>query len=191
MLRAQLEAGMRFGRLVVTEEGPPRAFATARLRTAICRCDCGATTTVLLSHLRSGRTKSCGCGHAPEKHGASKRGPLRPLYAIWCAMIQRCTNPNNRHWKNYGGRGITVCAEWRASFPAFSTHVGARPAPRLTLDRIDNDRGYEPGNVRWATRTQQNLNSRRAKSRRQDHDSGCVCAPCKAAIQAAAKESGF
>lgn len=82
-----------------------------------------------------------------------------PLYAIWCAIIQRCTNPNDPAYPNYGGRGITICDQWRHDFVAFRDHVGD-PPPDLTLDRIDNDRGYEPGNVRWATRAEQNRNRR-------------------------------
>lgn len=74
-------------------------------------------------------------------------------------MIQRCTNPNNPAWRLYGGRGITVCARWR-DFPAFLADMGERPNG-LTLDRIDNDRGYEPGNCRWATWSEQRSNQRR------------------------------
>lgn len=75
-------------------------------------------------------------------------------------MIQRCTNPKNDRFASYGGRGITVCERWRRSFDAFATDVGARPSRQHTIDRIDNTKGYEPGNVRWATAIQQQRNMR-------------------------------
>jgi len=81
-------------------------------------------------------------------------------------MIQRCTNPKNRWYKNYGGRGITVCKEWRYSFSQFLEDVGLRPSPELSLDRIHNDRNYELGNVRWATSLEQNNNQRRSGIRK-------------------------
>ncbi len=84
-------------------------------------------------------------------------------YRAWYQMIYRCTNPKFPQWKDYGGRGISVCAEWRNSFTAFFEHVGPRPSPQHSFDRIDNDGNYEPGNVRWATRSQQNSNQRRTK----------------------------
>jgi hypothetical protein len=76
-------------------------------------------------------------------------------------MIRRCENPNDQAYPRYGGRGITVCPEWRADFAAFLRDVGRRPNPELSIDRIDNDRGYEPGNVRWATAKQQANNRRK------------------------------
>jgi hypothetical protein len=79
-------------------------------------------------------------------------------------MIQRCTNPNEAGYKNYGGRGIRVCDAWLSSFEAFYAHVGPKLSPKLSLDRIDNDGNYEPGNVRWATRSEQRMNRRRMKA---------------------------
>lgn len=78
---------------------------------------------------------------------------------IWKAMIQRCTNPNDRRWKDYGGRGITVCQRWRESFEAFYADMGPRP-DGLSIDRVNNDRGYSPQNCQWATREQQARNKR-------------------------------
>jgi len=90
-----------------------------------------------------------------ERHGLRSH----PLYATWCNMRARCDNPNHPQFKDYGGRGISYDPAW-AYFPAFLSGVGEKPFPEATLDRVDNDRGYYPGNVRWADRTTQRINSR-------------------------------
>lgn len=94
-----------------------------------------------------------------RSHGLSNGNSAE--YRAWQAMKTRCTNPNFKGWADYGGRGITVCPEWTESFEAFFAHVGERPGPGYSLDRIDNDRGYEPGNVRWSTKVEQMLNRRK------------------------------
>ena len=94
-------------------------------------------------------------------------------YNAWRGMKGRCLNPNNDKWKHYGGRGITVCPAWVKSFDAFYAHIGPKPSPKHTLDRINNDGNYEPGNCRWAARAEQrpnNRNVRRLPDGRRAHD---------------------
>lgn len=100
------------------------------------------------------------------KHGLAKL----PLYAIWHAMVQRCTNPRNKDWLDYGGRGITVCDEWRNDVSAFVASVSPRPEG-LWLDRIDNDKGYGPGNWKWSTMIEQ-ANNRRPRSLGRNNKTG-------------------
>jgi hypothetical protein len=90
-----------------------------------------------------------------------------PEYTLWRGMIQRCHNVNNSEYRNYGGRGIQVCAAWRQRFTAFFDDVGARPSPEMTLERRDNNGDYEPTNVCWATRCEQMLNTRLTREERQ------------------------
>lgn len=100
----------------------------------------------------------------PKIHGHAKipgTGRRSDMYGIWQNMIQRCHNPKNSRYARYGGRGIYVCDHWRASFQAFLEDMGPRPSLQHSVDRIDNDRGYEPGNCRWATpKTQQSTAAR-------------------------------
>lgn len=84
-----------------------------------------------------------------------------PEYMAWSNLIRRCTNPMNPQWKDYGGRGITVCDEWQKSYMEFLSHVGRRPTPKHTIERINNDGNYEPGNVKWALRKDQQRNRRK------------------------------
>ena len=151
--------GKRFTRLVVLEQAESDKNGNARWH---CQCDCGNTTTTSGFTLRNGQAKSCGCLTTEQlverntKH--SRAGTAE--YMTWAHMLQRCLNPNNRSYRNYGARGITVCAEWQSSFEAFFEHIGPRPSVQYSLDRIDNNKDYCPGNVRWATRREQLTNKR-------------------------------
>ena len=158
MTTAKLElAGRRFGRLVAIE----RVGKRARQYVWRCACDCGAETTIPGSRLTSGNTTSCGCALRQARCRPRSHGECRSAeYRIWTDIIQRCTNEKRAAFADYGGRGVTLCPEWRRDFVAFRDHVGPRPSARHSIDRIDNGRGYEPGNVRWATRTEQNRNRR-------------------------------
>ena len=148
--------GQRFGRLTVVElVGSTKSGK----RKWLCRCDCGERTVSYTYNLRGGHTRSCGCLHG-EKHGKSGT----PEYRAWSAMIERCANPNHQYFEYYGGRGIRVCAEWRASFSAFFSDMGPKPTPQHTVDRVDGDKDYEPGNCRWADKYQQAQNRRQHKN---------------------------
>ena len=127
-----------------------------------CICACGTKRWIELTKLTHGRTESCGClrderrNEKLTKHGLSRA----PEYKIWHAMIARCSNPRSKSWKDYGGRGIKVCSRWRKSFLAFYKDMGARPNPKLTLDRWDNNGNYQPSNCQWETRKYQAKNRR-------------------------------
>lgn len=144
-------------------------------RVFICRCVCGKEVTVKFSNLTSGNSKSCGCRRG-ESHGEGnhRHGHMTTEYKIWCRMKDRCLNPKDAAYENYGGRGIAVCERWRLSFTAFLADVGRRPSKKYSLDRIDNDKGYEPGNVRWATRQEQAKNSRHVRLVTVNGETMCV-----------------
>ena len=129
-----------------------------------CLCDCGGRINTNGSAVRFGTTKSCGClkrelATARNRALHTKHGlHLHPLYATWLSMIARCDKPGNNRYQYYGGRGITVCDRWRNSVSAFIQDVGDKPTPEHSIDRIDVNGNYEPGNVRWATLKEQRSN---------------------------------
>jgi len=156
--------GQTFGHLTVEARAPNGPGHRARWQ---CRCACGARPVVLGQHLVVGDIRSCGCARsallsaAHTRHGGARDTGKTPEYQAWRDAIDRCERPGNAHFADYGGRGIRVHPEWRHDFAAFLAHIGPRPAPHLTLERIDNAKGYEPGNVRWTTHTEQARNTRR------------------------------
>jgi hypothetical protein len=124
-----------------------------------CMCKCGVTRDgISMNDLRTGKSKSCGCIMLETHftHGMANTSE----YKIWAGMIQRCTNPLNDAYKNYGTRGITVCDRWLNSFENFYADMGRRPSKEMTIDRIDNDKGYYPDNCKWSDKFEQNQNKR-------------------------------
>lgn len=149
--------GQRFAKLVVI------FIPDAQWR--VCRCDCGRPTVVLRSNLTTGNTTSCGCVRyqversCSTTHGQTAGKCWTRAYRIWHGMIQRCCNPNNPNYHRYGGRGVSVCTEWRNSFETFLRDMG-QPPTGYSIDRIDNEGPYSRANCRWATEKQQQRNKR-------------------------------
>jgi len=175
--RLQLQ-GQRFGRLVAIRD---IGHGTSGCRLWLCRCDCGEEAQVVTSSLRRGLTKSCGCLarelSAVRLSGVSTTHGMcdGPEYQSWKRMKARCLNPNDCGYDYYGGRGIAVCSEWLDSFGSFFEDMGARP-PKTSLDRIDNNGPYSPDNCRWATRAEQQRNTRQNHNLTHEGRTMCLAA---------------
>jgi|SRR6266853_3879354 len=149
MTRLKDITGQRFGMLLVLK----RTTVLGERIKYLCKCDCGNEKIIYGENIRQGKSASCGCqiGGNHYIHGFTGT----PEFDAWRNMVSRCTNPNSSNYKNYGGRGIKVCDRWLESFDNFLHDMGKRPNPKLSIDRIDNEKGYEPNNCKWATKKEQ------------------------------------
>lgn len=152
----QIKQGDIFNRLTVIEQSETKNYHLHWL----CQCECGNTKIVKGHNLKNGHTKSCGCLNIERgtAHGMSAIAE----YHVWNAMIQRCNNSNNNNYKNYGGRGISVCNRW-LEIENFMADMGERPTSNHQIDRIDNNGNYEPNNCRWVTQSENMRNTRASK----------------------------
>ena len=156
--------GRKFGKLTVIERAENSRNGKSRW---LCKCECGNEKTTSGETLRSGKTSSCGCRYFESNKGRNKtHGQTKTrLHRIWCGMKRRCNSPTAHGFEWYGGRGITVCEEWKNSFEAFRDWALSNGyADNLTLDRIDTNGNYYPDNCRWATYKAQENN--RANNRK-------------------------
>lgn len=168
--------GARFGRLLVIGEEERRPGR----RYLLCRCDCGTEKAIRDDGLKNGVVVSCGCWHKERVRANKVHGYWnKPEYAVWQAIVQRCCNHGNKYFHNYGGRGIGICPEWSESFAKFIADVGPRPSPEMLIERVDNSRGYEPGNVVWASRKEQQRNLRSNHILTYRGRAQCVAAWCE------------
>lgn len=184
MTEALALTGNKFGRLTVIYKAE-NAKGIKRERTAwLCHCSCGNEKIISTDSLRAGFTVSCGCFGVKARTVLYKMNTTHGKkntdeYEIWCSMKSRCFNPKDNGYKNYGGRGIVVCDEWANDFMAFLNHIGERPTKKHSIDRIDNNKSYEPGNVRWATKREQSRNQRSNRNFTHKGKIQCLSAWCE------------
>ena len=158
--------GRKFGRWTVLEYSHNNAH---REPVWVCKCDCGTIKKVVGANLKSGISKSCGCLHSEIAKRRMTTHGMRytRIHGVWAGMIERCENPKHKDYKSYGGRGITVCDEWRKDFVAFKDWAyqngydeNAKQG-QCTLDRKDVNGNYCPDNCRWVSMAEQNKNKRK------------------------------
>lgn len=179
MSKLKDEIGNRYAHLVVIGRAENTKGGNAQW---LCKCDCGNTCVVNGNNLRRGKQVSCGCygRQVRKKNDAPAEMTKERLYRIWQRMNYRCYNEHSNRFSTYGGRGITVCDEWRNDYIAFRTWAMQNGyCEELTLDRIDNDVGYEPQNCRWASVKDQQRNRRNNRMITLNGETKCVSEWCE------------
>jgi hypothetical protein len=163
--------GQTFQKFTILEDGGYSVFGKRNISFVVCLCSCGTKKRIRLQNLLKGRLQSCGCARSEinraktgsknpnYKHGLTKT----PGFLNWSNLRNRCLNPDNPDYPEYGGRGLTVCQEWQDSFANFLRDMGPQPARGMSIERKNNDKGYEPGNCVWATPKEQAQNRRNPK----------------------------
>lgn len=154
--------GRKFGRLTVMDAAGRTCGGRYQWR---CVCDCGKGKIAEGTNLKVGNTTSCGCYRLERirvTHGHARKGKVSITHLVWQKVVSRCTNPNNPNFARYGARGIKVCDRWHI-FEHFLEDMGERPSRKHSIDRVNNEGNYEPGNCRWATNVQQARNRRSSR----------------------------
>lgn len=163
-IRFQDITGERFHRWIVLSYAGTVSNGDRQTHAWNCICDCGSAAVVRGKNLKNGISKSCGCynkeqtSKASTTHGHSKGYSRTPEYATWVRMIERCYSEGSSGYHKYGAKGISVCDQWKSDFPTFLADMGQKPSSKHSIDRIDNSKGYEPDNCRWATASEQAYN---------------------------------
>lgn len=158
-----IPAGTRFGRWQTVQDFNESITSATRL---LCRCECGTEKAVRYANIRTGATQSCGCLKSEvttARNTTHGTGYESYQYILWRRIKTKCLAPTSKDYQYYGGRGITMHTSWIHDFPAFAAYIDGALGPRPdggSLDRVDNEGNYEPGNLRWATRSEQALNRR-------------------------------
>jgi hypothetical protein len=169
--KLEIKQGDRYGNLTIINQvksyiSPKKNKPKRRFE---CKCDCGNVVSIILADMRSGKTKSCGCikdnltSIRNSIHNNTWKDGKRisiPEYNTWRGMKERCSNPNHKAYKDYGGRGIMVCERWINSYVNFLKDMGKKPSNDYSIDRINVNGNYEPSNCKWATKVEQQKNKR-------------------------------